>query len=141
MLWFIILSAIISPSSQGNITREDRLLNLFSIVTFPNEGCTATSGDTGLCLSGSECNSRGGSILGNNLAGLVMLTHCSTARELCPGVRSLLCGDQLGLRGHHQLQQQLHHQPRLPQLLQHRQHLQLDFREVTVGRLYDQAGL
>ena len=125
MFWFIVFS-IISPSMQGNITREDRLLNLFSIVTFPNDGCTASSGDTGLCLSGSECNSRGGSILGNVAEVVVMLLQCSSARELCPGLRSMLCGDQLWVWEHHQLQQQLHHQPRLPQLLHHRQHLQLD---------------
>ena len=60
------------------------------------------------------------------------LPHSSLARELCPGVRSVLCGDQLGLWWNHQLQHQLHHQPRLPELLHHRRVLQLDFSEIRV---------
>ena len=38
--------------------------SLFSIVTFPNSACDTSSGDTGTCLSSSECQGRGGFISG-----------------------------------------------------------------------------
>merc|ERR1712110_750684 len=72
----------ISPSVQLNMTREDRLLNLFSIVTFSNDGCTASSGDTGLCISGSECSTRGGTIEGS----------CAQGFGACCVVTSSACG-------------------------------------------------
>ena len=56
--------------------------SIFSIVTFPNDECTASSGDTGLCLSGSECNGRSGQILGS----------CAQGFGACCVVTSSSCG-------------------------------------------------
>lgn len=50
-----------------NITRprggSGKVFNVFQVTKFPNDECTV-SGTKGVCLSGSECASRGGSILG-----------------------------------------------------------------------------
>lgn len=47
------------------------MFSLFSIVQFPNDACTTTSGTytNGTCLTSSECTSKGGSVLGNCAAG------------------------------------------------------------------------
>jgi hypothetical protein len=54
--------------------REKRLFSLFSIVTFPNKQCTATSSTTssvmyGTCYTASECSAKGGTVDGNCAAG------------------------------------------------------------------------
>lgn len=36
------------------------VLSLFTVVKFQNQGCAASSGDNGTCLTGSECQDRGG---------------------------------------------------------------------------------
>merc|ERR1719348_2531883 len=58
---------------EGEMTgaRGGKVFSLFSIVQFPNEGCTSTSStyDNGTCFTASECSSKGGSAMGNCAAG------------------------------------------------------------------------
>merc|ERR1719369_2069203 len=51
--------------------KTGKAFSLFSIVQFPNEGCTATSSATtyGTCYTATECTEKGGSADGNCAAG------------------------------------------------------------------------
>ena len=54
---------------------------MFQIVTFPNAECTATTGDTGTCVTRAECQDRGGAVSGSCALGfgaccLVIHTTC-----------------------------------------------------------------
>lgn len=62
--------------------RHGRLFNMFSVVNFPNDECTASS-TKGVCVAGSECNARGGVILGSCASGFgsccaIYVTDCTT---------------------------------------------------------------
>ncbi|XP_069675740.1 uncharacterized protein [Periplaneta americana] len=46
--------------SAGATDRDGRFLSLFTIVQFQNQGCAASSGDNGTCLTSAECTDRGG---------------------------------------------------------------------------------
>jgi len=46
-------------------SKEGKYMSLFSVVNFPNEACTTTSGFNGTCLSSSECIGSGGEALGS----------------------------------------------------------------------------
>ena len=46
------------------ILSKNYLFSLFQIITFPNDACSSSIGDTGLCLSASECQGMGGTISG-----------------------------------------------------------------------------
>ena len=35
--------------------RDEKLLNVFNIVKFPNDGCTTAAGTYGVCYTASEC--------------------------------------------------------------------------------------
>ena len=39
--------------------RDSKLLNVFNIIKFPNEGCNTTAGSYGVCYTASECDSLG----------------------------------------------------------------------------------
>jgi len=58
-------------SSNLEIPRKEKMFSLFSVVTFPNNQCTAKSDKTmyGTCFTSSECTSKGGTIDGNCAAG------------------------------------------------------------------------
>jgi len=51
--------------------RGGKVFSLFSIVQFPNEACTSTSGtySNGTCFTANECSSNGGSANGNCASG------------------------------------------------------------------------
>merc|ERR1712212_318874 len=71
--------------ANSSIVKESRAL--FSVVKFPNDACTATSGLIGTCLTSTECTSRGGSSGGNCAAGfgvccLVYSATCTTSTEV-----------------------------------------------------------
>lgn len=59
----LVASAIGVPASP----KDSRAL--FSVVKFPNDACTATSGLIGTCLTSTECTSRSGTSGGNCAAG------------------------------------------------------------------------
>merc|ERR1719278_1566463 len=58
-------------SSNLELPRKEKMFSLFSVVTFPNNQCTAKSDNKmyGTCFTASECSSKGGSIDGNCAAG------------------------------------------------------------------------
>jgi len=49
--------------SNNGSQRHSKLFNVFQVTKFPNEECSVNS-VKGVCISGSECNGRGGLILG-----------------------------------------------------------------------------
>jgi len=59
-----------SGAAQGR-TGSGKVFSLFSIVQFPNEACTSTSGtySNGTCFTAGECSSSGGTASGNCAAG------------------------------------------------------------------------
>jgi len=66
----VITTALASQElDQGN--RTGRAFSLFSIVQFPNAGCTGSSSSTtyGTCYTATECSAAGGSADGNCAAG------------------------------------------------------------------------
>jgi len=69
--------------SQDN-TRNKKLLSLFSIVTFPNQGCASMDASrNGTCYTSTECQNKGGLKSGNCAAGfgvccLFIVTATST---------------------------------------------------------------
>jgi len=66
----VISTALASQElDQGN--RTGRAFSLFSIVQFPNAGCTGSSSSTtyGTCYTATECSAAGGSADGNCAAG------------------------------------------------------------------------
>jgi len=68
-----ILTSLLNDTAEdvGKGDRRGKVFSLFSIVQFPNEGCTTTSAtyDNGTCFTASECSSKGGSANGNCAAG------------------------------------------------------------------------
>ena len=61
LFWFVSLQfAINLQQCQGQVdSRTDKLLNVFNIIKFPNDGCNATSGSYGVCYTASECDTLG----------------------------------------------------------------------------------
>jgi len=49
------------PDNSG---REDRVLSVFNVVTFPNAACGASNGYNGTCYTSSECTAKGGTASG-----------------------------------------------------------------------------
>merc|ERR1711997_1141453 len=65
-------------------TRDKKLFSLFSVVTFPNDQCTAKSDSTmyGTCLTSSECNTNSGTVDGNCASGFgVCCTYTLSSRS------------------------------------------------------------
>ena len=57
---FATFAAILhSCSGQAVSLRNDKLLNVFNIVKFPNDGCTTSTGTYGVCYTASECDTLG----------------------------------------------------------------------------------
>ena len=57
---FATFAAILhSCSGQAVSLRNDKLLNVFNIVKFPNDGCTTSAGTYGVCYTASECDTLG----------------------------------------------------------------------------------
>ena len=79
------LLSLTAAVAAVNITRNGKVFNVFQVTKFPNDECTVSGTKVayyyiaivklvtryvqGVCLSGSECDSRGGSILGTCAAG------------------------------------------------------------------------
>ena len=74
LLWFVSFQfAIFLHQCQGQVehSRTDKLLNVFNIIKFPNDGCNSTSGSYGVCYTASECDT-----LGERTSGPQDLTTC-----------------------------------------------------------------
>merc|ERR1711862_235887 len=64
-----------------NSGREDRVLSVFNVVTFPNSACGASNGFNGTCYTSSECTAKGGTASGT----------CASSFGVCC-VFSISCG-------------------------------------------------
>ena len=62
-------------------SREDRVLSVFNVVTFPNSACGASNGYNGTCYTSSECSAKGGTASGT----------CASSFGVCC-VFSISCG-------------------------------------------------
>ena len=63
--WLVLAIFFVStllPSCDGDGesgSRDSKLLNVFNIVKFPNDGCSTVSGTYGVCYTASECDTLG----------------------------------------------------------------------------------
>jgi len=96
LLFFIFLFIGLSQSEETNNEieggeRQKKLFSLFSVVTFPNDQCTAKSDTTmyGTCYTESECTSKGGSADGNCAAGFGVC--CTITSSTCGSTVSQNC--------------------------------------------------
>jgi len=77
-------SAISNRGGANN--RKDKLLNVFNIVRFPNDGCNTTESSYGVCYTASECSSLGGNSRGTCASGFGV---CCSFSMTCGGTTSL----------------------------------------------------
>ena len=56
---FFVSAFLPSCDGDGESSRDSKLLNVFNIVKFPNDGCTTVSGTYGVCYTASECDTLG----------------------------------------------------------------------------------
>merc|ERR1711981_280804 len=63
--------AVAVEDGEENRNREKKLLSLFSVVTFKNDGCSSSkdTGRNGTCFTMTECSTKGGSAYGNCASG------------------------------------------------------------------------
>ena len=59
------------------------VLSLFTIVQFQNQGCAASSGDNGTCLTTAECSDRGGVASGPCANGYGVCCVCKSSHFIC----------------------------------------------------------
>merc|ERR1719414_2094292 len=98
---FLILAliAITLAEDQLENPRKKKVLSLFSVVTFPNDQCTAKSSTTatpvlGTCLSQTECSGKSGTVDGNCASGFgvcctFLVSSCgSTVSENCTYIQN-----------------------------------------------------
>jgi len=98
---FLILAliAITLAEDQLENERKKKVFSLFSVVTFPNDQCTAKSSTTatpvlGTCLSQTECSGKSGTVDGNCASGFgvcctFLVSTCgSTVSENCTYVQN-----------------------------------------------------
>jgi len=72
VVYLIMLSTVTSKLNlNSTVDRQGKVFSLFSIVQFPNDACSSTSGvyRNGTCLTAGECSSKSGSAQGNCAAG------------------------------------------------------------------------
>jgi len=81
LLVMILQTVMMKNMSEGQ--REGKYMSLFSVVNFPNEACTTTSGYNGTCLASSECIGSGGEALGSCAQGFG--TCCYFELRACGG--------------------------------------------------------
>jgi len=68
-------------------SRKEKLLNVFNIVRFPNDGCNSTKSNTyGVCYTASECASLSGTSSGSCAKGFGV---CCTFTGSCGGTTSV----------------------------------------------------
>jgi len=65
----IILVLLIHASAVLSSEKSGKVLNVFNVVTFPNDECTSSFGTTGVCYTQSECTSFGGTASGTCASG------------------------------------------------------------------------
>lgn len=76
MFAWIIVSGLV-----GHLGAVPSPLGLFTVVQFPNDACTASSGLTGTCVTAAQCSERGGTASGNCAASFGVC--CLVAAATC----------------------------------------------------------
>jgi len=79
-----------------DVLRDKKLLSLFTIVTFPNQGCSSqdTAKRNGTCYTSTECLNKGGTTSGNCAAGFgvcclfLVSSTATTINENCTYIRN-----------------------------------------------------
>jgi len=86
-LTFVQSSRLDEKSSLKVSPKKEKMFSLFSVVTFPNNQCTAKSDNTmyGTCYTSSECAKLSGSIDGN----------CASGFGVCCTFTSSSCGSSV----------------------------------------------
>lgn len=74
LIELFLLCILFQGSFQENHERNGKVFSLFSIVTFPNAGCssqstTGSKARNGTCFTSTECGEKGGTVSGNCAAG------------------------------------------------------------------------
>ena len=79
---------VTSKKNQTESSAAARILNVFNIVTFPNDPCVGNSltGQYGSCLTASECSSLSGLSVGSCASGFGV---CCTSYQGCGGTWNL----------------------------------------------------
>merc|ERR1712106_147116 len=67
----VLVTVLVGAQAQDGGNKTGRAFSLFSIVQFPDAGCTGSSSSTtfGTCYTATECSAAGGSADGNCAAG------------------------------------------------------------------------
>jgi len=71
---FVIFCSVSYAEPENDFQRKQKLLSLFSVVTFPNDQCTGASASSsqtvlGTCFSSTECTNKAGKADGNCASG------------------------------------------------------------------------
>merc|ERR1719445_946299 len=95
-LYIVLVLTIASTAAQleQHNNRTGRAFSLFSIVQFPNAGCTGSSSSTtyGTCYTATECENAGGSADGN----------CAAGFGVCCLITTNSCGSTISTNKLHQ---------------------------------------
>ena len=59
LLIFSVITLFPQCDGEEGGSRDSKLLNVFNIVKFPNDGCSTVSGTYGVCYTASECDTLG----------------------------------------------------------------------------------
>jgi len=94
-LLLFFTSYISCEFNKTDNTRGHKTFSLFSVVQFPNDVCTSTSGtySNGTCITSSECASRGGTTSGSCAAGFgvcCIYTYSTTGDVISQNVSYLV---------------------------------------------------
>jgi len=89
-IFTVILADSNTKHTKGVEARDKKVFSLFTVVTFPNEQCTAKSSSTtgakyGTCLSSTECSTNSGVVDGN----------CASGFGVCCTYRKSTCSDSI----------------------------------------------
>jgi len=76
MFALLIISGLV-----GHLAAVPSPLGLFTVVQFPNDACTSTSGLTGTCVTAAQCSERSGTANGNCAASFGVC--CLVAQATC----------------------------------------------------------
>merc|ERR1711971_1251020 len=104
-IWLCIVANAIHAAEEGSKVpteakdaslRNKKLFSLFSIVTFPNQGCASQDSNArnGTCYTSSECQNKGGTTSGNCAAGFgvcclfVVSSTSTTISENCTYIQN-----------------------------------------------------
>merc|ERR1719362_50633 len=95
-IFVLISTTLAEPNEVETPTRDKKLFSLFSIVTFPNQGCASqdSSARNGTCYTSSECQNKGGTSSGNCAAGFgvcclfIVSSTSTTISENCTYIQN-----------------------------------------------------